>query len=340
MENITLIEEARNGLVENIHHGLICGVNDQRQSIYNVGNEEQYVYYRSASKPIQAIPVFLSNIISKYNLTDEEAALFTASQRGETYHISALKSLLHKLPVKEEELFCPASYPLNAGPKEEMIRNQESKRRLYHNCAGKHLGFVAMCRELGYPVDGYWEESHPLQQKILSILSELSEVPETKIIKGIDGCGVPVFAIPLKNMAITYLKLACPDLIMDDHMKQAVKNMTRVMNEHSNIVASEDFVCSVLLKDPNIVAKGGAQGVYCFGLKKERMGFALKVLSGSEDVWPNILASILEQIEYSNKETTASLRALKPSVVKNDSGMAVGEIKELFLLSGNVGEIE
>lgn len=69
-----------------------------------------------------------------------------------------------------------------------------------------------------------------------------------------------------------------------------------MMNKHPKMVASEKFICTSLLEDSNIVAQGGAQGVYCFGLKKERLGFALKVANGSEDVWPNIIASILEQI--------------------------------------------
>ncbi|MBO1004841.1 asparaginase [Pseudogracilibacillus auburnensis] len=330
MKNEILIEETRNGLLENIHHGIICGVDDRLECVYKVGDEEQYIYYRSASKPLQALPIFLSDILTKYNITDEEAALFTASQRGEAYHIDALESLLVKLPVEEEELYCPASHPLNAAPKDEMIQNRIGKRRLYHNCAGKHLGFVTMCRELGFPVEGYWEVNHPLQQYMLEILSNLSEVPQSKIKIGTDGCGVPVFAIPLKNMAITYLKLACPDLVEDEKLQKAIQKMTTVMNHHSRIVASDDFICSVLLKDPNIVAKGGAQGVYCFGLKKERIGFALKVFSGSENVWPNIIASILEQIGYSNKDTIANVRNINPSIVKNDSGMDVGEIIEVF----------
>lgn len=83
-----------------------------------------------------------------------------------------------------------------------------------------------------------------------------------------------------------------------------------------------------MLQDPNIVAKGGAQGVYCFGLKKERLGFALKVLNGSEEVWPVIVASILEQINYNNKETIARIRELKQPIVKNDAGVEVGTINE------------
>ncbi|WP_099352589.1 asparaginase [Fredinandcohnia onubensis] len=327
-----LIEETRAGLLENVHIGMICGVNKLFETKYEVGDTEHYTYFRSAAKPIQALPVFLSNIISKYNLTSEEATLFTASHRGETYHIEALESLLKKLPIKEEDLFCPPSYPLNVFPREEMLRKGIKKRRLYHNCSGKHMGFLAICREMGYPVKGYWEVDHPLQQHILSVLSTLSEVPISDIKIGTDGCGVPVFAIPLKNMAITYLKLACPDLIVSPNLKEAVKQMTSIMNEHPRMVASNQFICTTLLEDTNIVAKGGAQGVYCFGLKKEKIGFALKVANGSEDVWPNIVAAILEQINYSNKETINRLKALKPSLIKNDSGVEVGSIREAFTL--------
>ncbi|MUK88230.1 asparaginase [Ornithinibacillus sp. L9] len=333
MKAVTLVEETRAGLVENVHTGMICGVNENLETIYHAGDSSHYTYYRSAAKPIQALPVFLSNCIKKYGLTSEEAALFTASHRGESYHIDALESMLNKLPVHENELYCPYSYPLNAKPKKEMLRKNKEKRRLYHNCSGKHMGFITVCREYGYPVEGYWEVDHPLQQHILKLLSELSEVPLAKIHSGLDGCGVPVFAIPLQNMALTYLKLACSELIGDLQVQKAVKQMTSVMNKHPRIVASENFICSELLQDQNIVAKGGAQGVYCFGLKKERMGFALKVLNGSEDVWPVIVASILEQIGYKNKETIARLRALKPSIITNDAGVEVGKVHEKFSLT-------
>lgn len=329
----TLVEETRAGIKENLHIGVICGVNDQLQTVYQVGDDQHVTYYRSAAKPIQALPIFLTNIIEKYELTDREAALFTASHRGEAYHIEALESLMKKLPVKESDLFCPASYPLNQEPKEEMIRKGMNKRKLYHNCSGKHIGFITVCCELGYPVEGYWEKDHPLQQQIVNILSSLAEIPTSQIQTGMDGCGVPVFAIPINLMAVTYLKLACPDLIKDDQLRHAVKKMTKIMNNEYNIVASDHFICSKLLEDENIVAKGGAQGVYCFGLKKERLGFALKVLNGSEDVWPNIVAAILEQIGYDNKATISSLKSLRPSSIKNDAGHEVGCIKETFALT-------
>ncbi|WP_438824547.1 asparaginase [Bacillus sp. JJ1521] len=327
-----LVEETRAGLLENVHIGMVCGVNKKMNVEYLLGDSEHYTYFRSSAKPIQALPVFLSNIITKYGLTNEETAMFSASHRGESYHINALESMLQKLPIKEEELYCPPSYPLNTEPREEMLRKGMEKRRIYHNCTGKHMGFLAVCREMGYSIGEYWKVDHPLQQKILHILSLLSEFPISKIKIGIDGCGVPVYGIPLKNMAITYLKFANPDLIDDPNLQKAVIEMTNIMNEFPKMVASKRFICTTLLEDYNIVAKGGAQGVYCFGLKKEGLGFALKVANGSEDNWPVIVATILEQIGYSNKQTITRLRDLKPSVIKNDAGLEVGTIKASFEL--------
>jgi|GEM_PF-3786638 len=59
------------------------------------------------------------------------------------------------------------------------------------------------------------------------------------------------------------------------------------MSENPKIIASHQFVCiTTLLEDSNIIAKEGVQGegVYCFALRKEKLSFALKVLSGSKHV--------------------------------------------------------
>lgn len=328
----TLIEEKRGGLLENVHAGVICGMNAEKDVVYQVGNMQHPTFYRSAAKLIQALPAFLARVDEKYGLTAEEAALFTASQRGECYHITALHSLQKKLNIDEALLFCPPSLALNQAPRDEMVRQNVEKRRLYHNCAGKHLGFLGTCRTLGYPEEGYWQVTHPLQQQILAILSSLAEIPVNEIHVAIDGCGVPVFALPLEKMALAHLKLTCPDLIEDEQLQQAVLRMSHVMAAAPHIVASTDFICSALLEDDNIIAKGGAKGVYCFGLKKERLSFALKVLDGSEDVWPNIIAAILEQINYANKTTIERIYALKPRIIKSDGGIEVGEVQAVFTL--------
>lgn len=327
MVNPVIVEEFRGGKVENIHQGIICVINDQREVIYEKGNIESPVYYRSAMKPIQAIPLFSTNIIEKYKLTQQEAALFTASQRGEKYHQEALESLMDKLGLSEELLICGTSYPLNDEPKEQYIWNRKPKRKLLHNCAGKHVGFLAYSREKGYELSNYDDLNHPLQKKILKQLINLSETPIEQINQGIDGCGAPVYGVPLRNMAISYLKFVVPELIEDEQIAQAVTEIGEVMNAYPEIVASHNFICTVLLKDNNIIAKGGAQGVYCLALKKERISIALKVLSGSELVWPVLVAELLEKLNYSNKETIKNLLAIRSMSIVNDNGIPIGETK-------------
>lgn len=98
----------------------------------------------------------------------------------------------------------------------------------------------------------------------------------------------------------------------------------------THIKASYDFICTELLKEPNIVAKGGAQGVYCLALKKERIGIALKVLSGSERIWPVLVADLLKKLNYSNKATIDRLLRIRSHKIYNDNGKVIGETKILL----------
>ncbi|WHP40098.1 asparaginase [Lysinibacillus boronitolerans] len=320
------LKEYRSGLMENVHYGQMSAVNLAKEEFVSVGQDYEPVYFRSAAKPFQAIPIFLTDFIENYEITSKESALFLASQRGEVYHQEALVSLLEKLPIHENELICAASYPLNEEPKTQYIQQGFEKRKLFHNCAGKHLGFLTACLANGYDVKQYCHPEHPLQQMIKKYIAYLSEYEIERIRTGIDGCGAPVFAIPLKNMAIAYLKLARPELIDDQLIREAVIKLTSVMNHENHIIAAQNFICTALLKDPNIVAKGGAQGVYCFALRDEGVSFALKIMNGSESPWPNVIASVLEQIQYKNQETIERIKALSPTFVRNDAGVEVGEI--------------
>ncbi|AMQ08518.1 asparaginase [Sporosarcina psychrophila] len=324
------MEEYRNDILENVHMGVICGINADGDILYSVGNENHMTFLRSAAKPFQAIPVIQNGVDDKFGLTSKEATLFAASHRGEDYHIEALDSILQKVGINEEQFYCCPTYPLNEEAKADYHRKHGKQRKLYHNCSGKHSGFIALAKVLGYDIDGYWKLEHPVQQLSLAAMADMANYPKKDFGIGIDGCGFPVYAMPLQNIAQAYLKLACPDLIQQREMREAVVKITRYMNAHPEMIASHDFICSVLLADPNIVAKGGAKGVYGFALKNERMGFALKVMDGSELVWPIIIASILEQIGYGNHETIERLYKLAPKEIINDNNVIVGERKVVF----------
>jgi len=327
-----LVKEYRGGIEECSHSGHICGVNEKGRVQYWAGEPETVTFLRSSGKPFQAIPVVRAGADAEFGLTDAEAAIFIGSHRAEPFHVAALESIMRKTGIREDQLICHPTYPLSAYATEQLLRRQQPKRSIYHNCSGKHLGILALCKKKGYPLESYFEPEHPAQQEILETLSYLAELPKEKIGLGTDGCGFPVFAMPLRSLSVAYLKLACPDLIDDPSIRSAAETVVRRMNAHGEMVAGTDRICSSLLMDPNIVAKGGAKGVYCFALKRERLAFALKVLDGSEEEWPLIVASILEQIGYANRETIDRMRRLQPVEIRNDNQRVVGENRPVFTL--------
>lgn len=320
-----LVEEYRGELLECVHRGYICCVNEDGQVVYSIGDPGFVTFMRSSAKPIQAIPLIKRGIDTKYNLSDKEITVMTGSHRAEPFHVTALESIMDKVQIDEDELICLPTYPLSMNAKEEILRNGGEKRRIYHNCSGKHMGILTLCTDMNCDKREYWNTNSPAQQEILSHISMMSEYPREQIKIGTDGCGVPVFAMPMKNLAMAYMKMACPDTIVDRLTRDAVIKLTKLMNENYEMVSGTDLICSLLLMDNNIVAKGGAKGVYCFGLRDERLGFSIKIIDGSEEEWPLIVASILEQINYKNKDTIDRLKRVFPRVIVNDNNKEVGE---------------
>lgn len=331
MEEV-LVREYRAGVEECVHTGHICGVDGTGGVKYSVGDVQAMTFLRSSGKPFQAIPVIKHRADEAFGFTDAEGAILMGSHRAEPFHVQALESIMGKTGIQEEQLICHPTYPLSVYATEQLQHEHKPKRQIYHNCSGKHLGILALCKAMGYPLEGYGHPDHPAQQEILETLAYMADLKKEEIALGTDGCGFPVFAMPLRSLAVAFLKLACPDLIGDAAIRQAVEKIVRRMNAHYEMVAGTDRICSSLLMDDNIVAKGGAKGVYCFGLKKERLAFALKVLDGSEDEWPIITASILEQIGYTNQDTIDRMYELAPLDIMNDNKLVVGQNKPVFHL--------
>lgn len=325
-----LVEEYRGNLLECVHRGYICVVGEGGQVIYSVGDPDFVTYMRSSAKPIQVLPLIERGLEEKFGFNDKELTVMAASHRAEPWHVKALEGIMVKAGIKEEELICLPTYPLSDKAREEIIRYGGSKRSIYHNCSGKHMGILTLCTAMGCDKSMYWSIDSPAQQEILNHVALISEYPREQIVIGTDGCGVPVFGMPMKYLANAYRRLACPDTIDEEIIRKAVKKLTKLMNENYEMISGTNLICTLLNEDPNIVAKGGAKGVYCFGLKEERLGFSIKIIDGSEDEWPIIISSLLEKINYKNVDTIARLRKFYPTTVINDNNKVVGESKVVF----------
>lgn len=331
MNTKVLFEEYREDILECVHHGTVCVVNKDG-IMAAVGDPGWICYYRSASKPIQSLPVLLHGLDQKYGLTEEETALFSGSHWGDEEHVRVLESIMQKTGLKEEQMIMLPVYPNRISERNRLIENQMPPRKVYHNCSGKHLGMMLLARELGEEVSGYWKRDSRAQQEILEITAMMTGTAAKDIKTGVDGCGVPVYAVPFYSIAASYLRLMCPELIPDTALRTAVIKNVNVIHKYPHMIAGKDIVCSVLASSEDLLGKSGALGVYAVGIRSLGVGVVVKIMDGSHDEFAAAVLRVFEELGYENGEVTAKLKELYPSVIVNDNKEMVGRRKAVFRL--------
>ena len=327
---VPLVCEYRGDLLDLTHMGYVCVVDEHSNVVLHLGDPQAKVFYRSASKPIQALPTIARRLDEAYGLTEEETALFAGSHAGEPFHLAALSSLFQKAGLEESWMVMNPAGPAAAYANEERIRQGLPPRKFYHNCAGKHASLLLLQRALGAPVQSYWRMDAAAQQEVLRCVSILSECPQEQISLGIDGCGVPVFAVPLRCMAASFKNLARPDRIRDEALSQAAARFVPRIHRHPLMIRGTGYRCSRLNEDENIVTKGGSLGVQCIGLKREGLGIAIKLVDGTEDVLPLVIRRVFELLGYNKPETLRALDELRPTSMLNDCSMQASLLRPAF----------
>ncbi|GFN33075.1 asparaginase [Paenibacillus xylaniclasticus] len=330
--------------IENVHYGHIAVVHADGPLVVSAGDPNVAAYMRSTAKPVQSIPIIQAGVMERYSLPEAAIAIMAASHRGEQAQIDLLESMLRLTGVQEEDLIFHAGFPLDQEARKAYLRAGGSPRKLFHNCAGKHIGLLAACMLRGWPIQGYAEPEHPIQQEIKRLVAELTDVPMNDLIGGYDGCGLPVYAIPLWQLAGLYARLASPraNAIYAEEDCMAIERITKAMNDYPELVEGSGRLASLLLTDVNCVAKSGAQGVFAVGLRYEQLGIVMKLSDGMESAWPVILSEVLRQLaEYgriASREADALCSRIEkafPSELMNDANRVIGRREAVFQLTSS-----
>ena len=328
MELATLFEEYRGDTLECVHNGMVAVV-DESGMIQSCGDTQWYCFFRSCSKPIQSLPLIQRGIDKKYGLTEEETAMFSASHYGDPYHIALLESILQKTGLREEQLIMRAIYPDRESERMRLLRENLPPRKLFHCCSGKHLGMLLLSREMGEDLENYWKVNSRVQQEILEVISKMTDIPVYRIKIAVDGCGVPVYAVPFHSIATAFLRLQCPSLVEDEILREAVMRNVAMIHRYPNTIAGENVVCSIMASDPDVLGKSGAAGVYALGIQSRRIGVVSKVMDGSHDEFGSIVRHICERLNYET-DATRRLAECYSDIIYNSNGDPIGERRAVF----------
>jgi L-asparaginase II len=295
------------------------------------GDPGKVAYMRSAAKPIQVLPVIETGAADRFGFTDRELAVMCGSHSGQDEHLQAVAAILSKVGINEGFLGCGTHQPLSRYQSEKLIRDGKPPTPLHNNCSGKHAGMLALAVHLGFPIDGYWRETHPVQQLMRRVVGEMTGRPEGDISVGIDGCGVSVFGVPLAAMAAAYARLVSPDYFAGAR-RGAVERVVRAMVANPVMVGGAGRFCTALISATKgrIVGKEGADGVYCLGVRGMGIGFALKIEDGNRRAIGPVVVEALKQMGLVSEEELSALREHGEPQVLNNRGEPVGYVETAF----------
>src|SRR5579862_8000328 len=296
--NPVVAEVVRSGFAESRHRGAVAAVAADGRPVMRAGRADVPFLPRSANKPLQATAMLRCGL----SLDAELLALAAASHSGEDFHVDGVRKILSGAGLSEDDLRCPASWPLDADTAHRLIARGEGMARIRMNCSGKHAAMLATCAVNGWPTHSYLDPDHPLQQAVRHTVEDLADQhsPAT----GVDGCGAPLFALTLAGLARAFrtLVLAAPGT-----PERRVADAMRAYPEWTSGTQREERRLMVAV--PGLLVKSGAEGVDAFALADGhgvRSG-AVKIDDGGQRARTPVTVAALRQLGAAVPEELATV---------------------------------
>jgi L-asparaginase II len=306
-----LVEVVRSGLVESRHRGVAVRADSAGEVLWSLGDADTVIFPRSANKPFQVLGMMRAGL----PLHGAELALAASSHSGEPFHLDAVRSVLGRAGLDESSLQTPPSYPIDPKEHAAVLRAGGGRTSILMDCSGKHAAMLLTCTVNGWPTESYLDPDHPLQQTISTIFAELTGAPPDLI--GIDGCGAPLLATSLRQLASAMAR------VMSAPEGSDGRRLIDAMIAHPEYVSGTRREELELMRAiPGLVAKGGAESVLVVGLP-DGSACALKIEDGGSRP---LFVAMHRVLEIAGLE--AGILHERPRVL--GGGKQVGEVRSAF----------
>jgi L-asparaginase II len=311
--------------VECVHFGSIAVVDRDGRLLAGAGDPQALQFSRSTLKPIQALPFVEDGGLGRYGFGSQELALLCSSHSGEAVHLGIVSAILERIGATPRDLQCgwhvPRYYEVTGTPRPAALAPDP----LFHNCSGKHSGFLAYCRLHGHGLDRYLEPDSPLQVRIANALRALSG--NDPLLAGTDGCNAPNHALPLRRLAQIYCRLAVDD-------DAALRALYYAMTRHPDLVSGTGRTDLALMQTGggDWVSKIGADGMQAIGVRSRGLGIAVRIAGGSSRATHIAAVEVLHQIGLLDEPAATPLAPAFRPAERNARGRRTGAWMPLFRL--------
>jgi L-asparaginase II len=328
MDNPVLVEVTRGGQAESGHRAAAAVVDADGATVLAFGETERRVYPRSAVKPLQALPLVEGGAADDLGLADAEIALACASHGGEPMHVEAAAAMLRKAGRDEGCLECGAHWPLAEAASRALAATGGEPKPLHNNCSGKHAGFICLACGLDHDPKGYVKPEHPVQQAVRACLEDLTGARHGEDGRGVDGCSIPTYAVPLSALAFGFARFGAGTGLSRSR-EAAARRIRRAVAANPVMLSGTGRFDTRLTEalGERVFIKSGAEAVHCAALPGLGLGIAVKADDGGKRAAEVIIASLIHRFLPLDGGARTVVRSAMRRDLTNWNGIVVGEIR-------------
>ena len=324
----------RGSVVEATHYASIAVVDANGKVTHALGDPEMLTMTRSSIKPFQLVPLVATGAADEFGFANPNLSIMAGSHSGTDEHIAVVSSNLRMAGNDPSHLRCGHHWPLGMQTDNKYPAHGEDKDPLRHNCSGKHSGFLALARSLNVPTDKYLDPEFEVQRLVKRALAEICDYSEEKLLPGTDGCSAPNFPLPLRNLALGFVRLATANS-SGERTERALARIREAMSEFPILFSGDGrFDYNLMRSFPwNVICKGGAEALQAIGFREERIGIVVKVHDGGARALGVICLEVLKQLGIvQNVDDFLHLIRYNMPEIKNNAGLVTGHIVPTFKL--------
>lgn len=308
----------RSGLEESLHLGHVAVCDADGRLVAWAGDPSHELYARSCMKPLQGAVSFKS-IGRDERLPERLLAVMCASHNGEPVHVGAVRALLKRAGLEAEALGCPPDYPIDP----DAMARAQLRHRVLNGCSGKHAGMLLASVRSGWDPATYLHRSHPLQKRILRAVLRASGRDDVHV--GVDGCGLPVHGMRLRDVATLYARLARPERMGD--LAEEIDRCVEAMLAEPYLVGGRGRSDTAIMTETrDVLVKSGAEALECAAVLSSGVGVAVKIADGAFRAAGPAMISVLGQLDAIAGDQLERLGRFARPAVKG-GGRPVGELR-------------
>ncbi len=323
-----LVRQTRNGIVESTHRGDVVEVDAAGRIVRLLGDPDRVVTLRSCVKPFGLLALIEAGGVAAFGLTPPEIAIMASSHSGEDIHVRTIQGIYRRAGVSQAVLACGSEgMPLDALTAARLARDGERPGPVRHMCSGQHSSMILLARLKGWPLEEYWQDEHPAQLAYRSAVAAAFGVKVERLVTAIDGCGIPTYAVALRQVARAYALLADPSAASATDQRSSLAPSLTVIRDSilanpEMIGGNRDRIDTSLMKalPGRIISKGGMEALRGIGILAGRRAGNGRAAHGATG-----MAIKIEDGDGHDRATwAATIEALRQAAV-----LADGPLREL-----------